>query len=253
MVGRGRVGGIGAFRVTTVPTIAYKQKLVRVLEKDLQTAFNPHLTLIKPTLGRKRTVELRVFIENWDREVEDDGGNVHYTKAILGADSLESDFYVSFLCIFRHHVEGVCLQHVSLSIFYDLIAEELVPVFRAEWDALAASDAGSRHAQPHWHFVQSPSRIERIVKNFSTARMEFSAPEDCGLFQEVIDLGRFHFAMASLWPKRGHSHKEVFSADDFTAWFASLVEYVANQIDYIRSKSTRAAGVNFTSARTENS
>ena len=232
--------------MTALPTIAYKRQLVMVLEKHLQQAFNPHLSLTKPDLRKTRIAELRVFVENYDREIEDDGGHMHRTKAILGPDKVESDFFVSFLGIFRYNIENVCLQHASLSVFHDLIAGEPVPIFRAEWDALAASDAGSTHAQPHWHFVQSPSRIERIVRSLSNASMEFSASENGDLFQGTVDLGRFHFAMTSLGPKPGDSHKEVFSADDFTAWFHHLVTYIASQIDYVRSKSPGATTANFT-------
>ena len=223
--------------MTRSKAIAYRPQLVTVLEGHLREAFNRQLTLTKPGGDRRRTGETRISVANPDREIVDDGGRVHRTKAIRGRENRESGFHVGFSGVFDYHIETVCLQHVSLSVFYEIVDGEPVPFFRAEWDALAATDDASAHAQPHWHFVQSPSRIESIVKRLASGTMEFRAADDEDLFRGTLDLGRCHFAMASLRPGSGRRYKEVFSSDDFAAWFRELVTYIAGQIDYVRSRS----------------
>src|ERR1039457_3132445 len=101
-----------------------------------------------------------------------------------------------------------------------------------------ASDATSDHAQPHWHFVQSPKRIEGIVRALVGETTEFSPEPENDIFAGIADCGKLHFAMTALWSdKRVSTHKELFDSADFPKWFASLTKYIAGQIAYVVSKS----------------
>src|SRR4029077_8715717 len=131
------------------------------------------------------------------------------------------------------------LQHASLAVFHDIVGEP-IPLFPAEWDQLAASDEASRHAQPHWHFVQSPQRIGEIARTLMKPpgeTSEFSSEQSTELFSDVVDFGKFHFAMTSMWEKNETPpyKKRLFGSSDFPKWFRSLTNYIAGQIAYLVS------------------
>lgn len=169
---------------------------------------------------------------------------------IMLPDRRHSTFWFGFVAAFRQEQsEKHSLQHASLPVFHE-IAGELVPLFRAEWDQLAASSTNSEHAQPHWHFVQRPERIERVVLNSmapsTDAVQDFSPPAESELFRGLVDCGRFHFAMTSLWEKSNNPpyKKRLFETDDFMLWFDSLTRYIAEEIGYLASLMPTGFGSN---------
>ncbi len=168
---------------------------------------------------------------------------------IMLPNGRHSTFWFSFVAAFRQEQsEKHSLQHASLPVFYN-IAGELVPLFRAEWDQLAASCTNSTHAQPHWHFVQRPARIERIVMDFMSSSSqtvrEFAPDRESEVFPGLVDCGRFHFAMTSLWEKPDDTlyKKRLFDTDSFPKWFDSLTTYVAEQVAYLVSHMPETFGM----------
>jgi hypothetical protein len=129
------------------------------------------------------------------------------------------------------------LLHVAIGVFHD-IAGDLVPFFRADWDKNDAIGQ-SKHAQPHWHFVQRPARIEGIVRSLSPSTTEipreFSPESQSQLFGSLIDCGMFHFAMTSLWEKTEDPPymKRIFESEDFPKWLDNLAKYIAGEIGLI--------------------
>jgi hypothetical protein len=158
---------------------------------------------------------------------------------IMNDGNRGSGFWFGFLAVFamagsRKHT----LQDVSVLVFQD-IRGNLIPQFRAEWAQVAVLDAASNHAQPHWHFTQSPARIEAIVHALAEANLdevrEFSSETDGGLFSGLADFGKFHFAMTSRWEERNPEPylKCQFDSNQFPKWFKGLTEYIAEQISYL--------------------
>jgi len=103
-----------------------------------------------------------------------------------------------------------------------------------------AADQQSKHAQPHWHFVQSPQRIGDIARTLmrpSGETSEFSPEQTTELFSGLVDCGKFHFAMTSMWEKSETPpyKKRLFDSGDFPEWFKSLTNYIAGQIAYLVS------------------
>jgi hypothetical protein len=128
------------------------------------------------------------------------------------------------------------LSDASLSVFHQ-IREDLVPLFRAEWHREAAIDNSAKHAQPHWHFSQTPERIENIVLDSirpSGEAVDFTPTRKSELFSNLADCGRFHFAMTTLWGKNDHPPaKRVFDTDGFLSWFGGLTVYIAGQVEHL--------------------
>lgn len=226
--------------------IPYSLGLLLSLEKSLGTSFNqPYLWLTKrPT---KPGATFRVSLGQADRTIETDDGAEQNVVPIRLADGQPSTFYFSFAARFEIKTNRHTLQHASLSVFHDVYAGEITPLFRAEWDQAAASDVASLHAQPHWHFVQRPERIEGIVRSLLTPSAEFVPQPESDIFSGIVDCGKIHFAMTSLWDRKEPScHKQLFEASDFPKWFASLTRYLANQIAYAVSKApSKMATTNF--------
>ncbi|HEV2290138.1 MAG TPA: hypothetical protein VGR81_14440 [Candidatus Acidoferrales bacterium] len=172
-----------------------------------------------------------------ERIVETDEGAQQPLMHIRLSDGQESTFYFTFLARFEIGANRHTLQHATLLVLQDLFAGEITPLFRAEWDQAAASDPTSEHAQPHWHFVQRPEHIEAIVRTVIARPAEFVPEGQSDIFSGLVDCGRIHFSMASLWGKgQPFSHKQLFQGTDFSEWFANLTKYVAGQISYVVSK-----------------
>lgn len=139
------------------------------------------------------------------------------------------------------------LAHASITVYHELSFQR-VELFRADWDQLDALDLESHHAQPHWHFVQNPSAIERIVRLLlappTNAVTDFR-PDSTEIFSGSADCGKFHFAMTSLWePKETPPYrKRIFDANSFPRWFESLTIYIARQIEYLMSLMPSQAGI----------
>lgn len=182
----------------------------------MRLAFNqPFLRLSRRP--QKESPAFSVQVINEEKYAQADDGRLQRVLEILAADERSTPFYFGFVADFawgaitHNHV----LQHASLIVFHDVYAGELTSFFRAEWDEQAATDTSSEHAQPHWHFVQSPTRIESIVRTVLGPGDEFIPEYKSELFVGP-DCGKFHFAMAPMWEKsRSPSYKQDFDADDF--------------------------------------
>lgn len=225
--------------------VQYSQALIQKLEESLRTAF--HQPLLRLTRPRKEGSEARVTLAEGPRTAHTDDGPELMVVEILTGDHRTSTFWFGFVAVFAlAEIGRYALQHVSLIIFHD-IGGELVPLFRAEWDQIDASNEKSHHAQPHWHFIQNPERIESLVRTLTrpatNAVGEFSPESESELFAGLADCGKFHFAMTSLWEKNEMPpyKKRLFNSDDFPKWFKSLTTYIAGQIAYLVSHMPSAA------------
>jgi len=166
-------------------------------------------------------------------------------------DDGASTFYLGFEAVFNADaIVKYFLHSASISIFHNIVGD-VMPLFRAEWHEDDASSATSNHAQPHWHFVQRPERIERVVRNAGPAVSgelpDFVPEHKSELFSRLADCSKFHFAMTTLWRDRSATHK-VFEDNEFLEWFAGLTKYIAGQIQYVVDKMP-AAGPSFTPQR----
>src|SRR5208282_4192222 len=197
-----------------------------------RSAFNQHyLSLTRRP--KRRAPGFQVALIGEGRYAQADDGLEHRILEILTADGGSTSFYFGFVAEFEvgaishQHI----LRHASLIVFHDVYAGELTSLFRAEWDEKAASDIASEHAQPHWHFVQSPSRIESIVRSLIEAPRVFVPERESDIFTGQPDCGKIHFAMTRLWDgSKPPSYKEVFDGEDFPEWFESLTRYISGQI-----------------------
>ena len=216
--------------------ISYSEGLIQSLERSLRSAFNqPYLRLTRKP--HRPGGGFYVFVEKGEKDAQTDDGREQTVTAILSAEGQPTSFYFAFVTTFDIFTRGYILQHASLIVFHDVYAGELTPLFRAEWDYVAASDTTSKHAQPHWHFVQRPERIERIVRTIISPPLNFKVEEQGEIFGGLADCGRIHFAMTSLGPLQ----KQVFQSDNFRKWFESLTNYISEQIEYLISKAPAAA------------
>lgn len=208
--------------------VQYREVLIKSLEKSLQSAFNqPSLLLTRKP--HKPGGEFPVRLAYGGKNVQT--GAEQMAMEILTANGQPSSFYFGFVANFAIITRDPILLNASLTVFQDIYGE-LMSVFRAEWDRQAASDVASKHAQPHWHLVQSPEQIEILMRNLQGSG-EFDPTQKSEIFGELADCARFHYAMVSLWDKNIPSHKHIFQSDDFLRWFKALTEYIAGQVAYL--------------------
>jgi len=231
--------------------VEYSEALVKFLEQSLTTAFNPQYLQLTRRRGNTRD---DFYVEVTDSPaiaLRDDDSPQHVFQ-IRTSDDSPTSFYLGFVALFRltSSTHKHSLQHASLSVFHDI--GDIIPLFRAEWDEIAALCETSKHAQPHWHFVQSPGRIERVVRSFLLAAndaIDFSPTgQESEIFSGLADCGKFHFAMTSLGDG-GFRH--AFDAEEFQRWFAALTGYIGDQIAYLMKKTPlggRDAVAEFTSS-----
>jgi hypothetical protein len=211
--------------------VRYSNSLISALEESLRSAFHqPSLVLNR----RRSKFEggFHVSLTAGDKNARHDDGIEQAVMNIVSPSGEPTDFYFGFVAAFRFVTEAI-LGHASLSVFHD-ICGEAVPLCRAEWDYDAASDSESDHAQPHWHFVQSPERIAGIVRTLVGTSRDFSPENKSGVFDGLADCGKIHFAMISL-DQRGLP-KQVFASEQFVKWFDSMTRYVGGQIAYLTSR-----------------
>jgi len=221
------------------------EKLIQRLEKSLALVFRqPFLRLTRPPGKHWPEFHIRLGEDLRGSRLtmahEDDGSETTVMEIML-PNNRRSGFWFSFVAAFREDQSGKhLLQHASLPVFHD-VGGELAPLFRADWDQLAVSCKDSTHAQPHWHFVQRPARIERIVRSLMESSVEtageFSADEGSEFFSRLADCGLIHFAMTSLWEKNDDPpyKKKQFDSTDFPKWFENLLKYIAEQVAYLDS------------------
>ena len=223
--------------------VEYSDSLVRKLEDSLRASFRQRFLFLTRPESKSPPGDIRITLQRGASGREFVAGNGdgrdHWVMEIMADGNRGSGFWFGFLAIFavvesRKHT----LQDVSVLVFQD-IRGSLMPVFRAEWAQVAVLDAASNHAQPHWHFTQSPSRIEDIIRALETPELEeareFSPGVENGLFAGLADFGMFHFAMTPLWDERNErsSLKCQFDSNQFPKWFKSLTDYIAGQISYL--------------------
>lgn len=171
--------------------IHYNDSLIRSLEDGLRSAFKqPNLRLNRKS--SRHAGPLFISIVDADRTAAGDEGSEEATSEILLTNDERSGFYFGCRARFDLATSKYLLQHASLMVFQNIM-DELVPLFRADWDKQAASDAGSKHAQPHWHFVQRPESIERIVRTVISPTEDFSPERSSVCFGGLADCGSvFH-------------------------------------------------------------
>lgn len=218
-------------------SVLYSQSLVQSLENSLKLAFNQrYLRLTRPS---NPGASFYVQLQDGTATAQLEDASEQTVLEIYTSDNQSSAFYFGFVAAFViTATRRYSLQDASISVFH-IVLEDLMPLFRAEWHQLAASDETSRHAQPHWHFVQRPERIERIVRNSgrSSETAEFDPDQTSELFSKLADSSKFHFAMTSQWEKNANPpYKRIFDSEDFPKWFAGLTHYIAGQIDYLVSR-----------------
>jgi hypothetical protein len=225
--------------------VYYSEPLILKLEDALKLSFglgSMHLTRPRK---RKSKEDIRVTLQGGEsnqRLFAADGETPdHHVMEIITQDNRRSGFWFGFSAIFESAAsEKHALEHVSVLVFQDILGD-LIPLFRAEWAQSAVIDVASKHAQPHWHFTQSPARIESLIRTFaasdSDAVKEFSSEGENGLFADLADFGMFHFAMTHLWEGDSlpASRKRQFDSNQFPKWFKGLTDYIAEQISYLVS------------------
>lgn len=228
----------------------YSGALISTLETILKSAFKqPYLSLNrKPHNPGSAFV---ISLQTSDRSAQNDDGSEEMVMELRTSSGDPTTFYFGFRAVFEFTAQ-YSLRDASLTVFRELCGE-IAPFFRAEWHGEAASDVKSHHAQPHWHFVQSPERIEGIVRTWISPSRDFTSENKNELFSGLVDCGKIHFAMASLWDrdplavqyyddgKKMPSHKQVFEPNEFPKWFKGLADYIAGQIAYLVSRAPLAA------------
>jgi hypothetical protein len=227
--------------------VQYSEPLIRSMEDSLKLAFDPYLMLSRQPDNSGNEFDVRLV--NTSVIARLDNGEEQGVLEIVTVGKSDT-FYLAFVSPFdlthfnKKGKKQYSLHSVSLTVFHRVLSD-LVPMFRAEWDNQDAS-SDSPHSQPHWHFVQSPERIEHIVRarlGADDQGLDFNpAQPENGLFSEIADCGRFHFAMMPLWGRAdAPALKRVFDSDDFQKWFAGMSKYIAKQLDYIAGKMPAAA------------
>jgi len=221
-----------------VEGILYDNELIKALERSLGSAFNRPVQLNRKPSERigKRIGSFTVSPVDGDTYAYTNEGTERLVSEIRNSEGTPSGFFFTFAATFKQKtLDQYALQHSSLQVFHEI--GDLIPLFRAEWDQVATSAKESDHAQPHWHFVQRPNRIEEIVRSVMGQSNEFAPYEPSQLFAGYADCGHFHFAMSPLWEKDNpNAYKQDFESSDFPLWFDNLTKYVASQIAYIMMK-----------------
>ena len=216
----------------------YSRALVQSLEQSLISAFKSEYVKLTPKPANPGA-GFHVRLANGTRQARRDDNVQQDVTEIIVPNCSYSTFYFGFIAAFAigPTIKKHYLKDASISIFQDILGD-LAPFFRAEWHEEAASDERCKHAQPHWHFVQRPRRIERIVKlRQSEHIISFAEERESELFSGLADCGGFHFAMTSQWDTQDappYKNKLLFDSDAvFLKWFAGLTRYIAGQIAYM--------------------
>ena len=148
--------------------VEYSDSLVRKLEDALRTSFHQRSLFLTRREKNGSLGDIRITLQRGPSGREfvagDGDGRDHWVMEILADGDRGSGFWFGFFARFAL-VESrkPTLQDVSILVFQD-IRGALIPLFRAEWAQVAVLDRVSNHAQPHWHFTQSPSFIENTIR-----------------------------------------------------------------------------------------
>jgi hypothetical protein len=233
------------------PQIYYSEQLIQSWEMSLRSAFGQSQLRIdrKPSKAVGRFYVAVPAAESYIARTGDDA--TQYLTNVRRDDIPPKTFWFSFKANFdlwtleqnkgRQHF----LEHASICVYQRIADSGFIPMFRGEWDSRAAKDASSKHAQPHWHFVQRPEQFEYLFESGSPSPQEFAGEDakanDIQKFGAVIDFSGFHFAMSPLWsPGVSLCQKQMFtSAKEVGAWFGSLTTYISDQLAYIVTKLPR--------------
>ncbi len=225
--------------------VEYSDSIVRKLEDALRTSFRQGSLFLTRPEKKGSSGDIRITIQRGPSGREFVAGNGdgrdHWVMEIMADGDRGSGFWFGFFARFAL-VESrkSTLQDVSILVFQD-IRGSLIPLFRAEWAQVAVLDPVSNHAQPHWHFTQSPSFIENTIRALMRSDpdevREFAPEAEDGVFVGLADFGMFHFAMTSLWEERDQPPylKRQFDSNQFPKWFRRLTDYIAGQISYLVS------------------
>jgi hypothetical protein len=168
---------------------------------------------------------------------------------VLSEGIIPDQFYWSFVATFQPWAGAANAQnldHVSLTIFQEMMWGDIIPCFRADWHA-GVVEQESKHAQPHWHFTQNLKLIEETVLTMSSSGViDFGAPTP-SIFDGSVDLKSLHFAMSPLWAAQNpDAHKQVYSNQaEFLMWFTALTRYIAEQLRYACKKHSCGSPMEF--------
>ena len=211
-----------------IKRVEYSYPLIRNLSESLRSAFNPYSELNSKPKGEM--TKFSITLTGGQRASTEN----QFVLPILINGGI-TPFWFGFLAEFagaKFHY----LQHASLSVFQNVGSP--APLFRADWDPIDAAGT-STHAQPHWHFDQSFQQIENYVRaRLPADQITDFDPEGVNrIFDGMVDCGRIHFAMTSLWENINVPayKKKLYDSDDFPKWFKNLTVYVAEQIVYVVS------------------
>ena len=234
------------------PRIYYSERLVQSWERSLTAAFSqPYVRLTRR--ASRQTGRFFLTLTPGDRSFRNpDDDFPQYVAEVRTPNVLGEMFWFAVKLNFdlwavRSSGREHTLMHASIVLFQQLRQEEMVPIFRAEWDSRASADPASRHAQPHWHFVQpaaiysklsarespfSPELVEPPTRSMRDVPTAIDRPGD------LVDVSNFHFAMSPLWGSGpAPYHKQIFNTEvELGAWFGNLTTYIAEQLAYVSEK-----------------
>lgn len=134
----------------------------------------------------------------------------------------------------RKHKAVVTPQQfsISVSVFKEVDKDDLVQLFRAEWDDFG-NVIENTHPQPHWHIVSDLS----VARTFE----EYAGLAGDGGFMnllkpakdKVASLGKFHFAMNAGWGQGLSQGVSVESVRQVVDWLTGLLRSVRMELVYI--------------------
>jgi hypothetical protein len=226
------------------PKIYYSERLLQAFERSLREAFDPRYVQLSRRPS-KAVGRFNVVLAAGDREFKAaDAEDAQNVIEIRHMGVPRQIFWIAFKANFDLWERGEhFLEHISVSVFQQqLESGDLVRMFRAEWDSRAASDAASKHAQPHWHFAMEEDDFRAV---FPLEQQGSREPENSFEFaaatrptSQLVDFSGFHFAMSPLWyPNAPSCHRQVFqTGEELNSWFSSLSSYIAEQLSYVGEK-----------------
>jgi hypothetical protein len=223
--------------------IYYSEALVRSLEGAVRAAYSsPHAQLSrlppKGNIGR-----FNVELAHGQRIFRAADASSDQWLIEIGGDGIPlSMFHLAFKASFDIWQPGRrsrhILEHISLSVFQKLETNDLIRMFRAEWDGRETAGRSKGHAQPHWHFAMEADDF-RAAMGDEHRNAGQSLDFGTTLQQEsLVDFTKFHFAMSAPWQSNApRCHCQVVRSDaEIVAWLRNLSQYIVEQLAYISGK-----------------